>query len=44
MANSQDSRYFGFIPEKFIVGVLRGSPIRGQSDWKLRWNRLMKAL
>ena len=43
--NSQDSRYFGFIPEKFIVGVAtRIAYSRDKATGKLRWNRLMKAL
>ena len=45
VANSQDSRYFGFIPEKFIVGVAtRIAYSRDKATGKLRWNRLMKAL
>jgi signal peptidase I len=45
--NSQDSRYWGFVPEDHIVGkpILVWLSLDRDRDWfngKIRWNRLFK--
>ena len=43
--NSRDSRYFGLIPEEFIVGVApRVLFSRDRYREKIRWNRVLKRL
>lgn len=41
--NSNDSRYWGFVPEEFIVGVVtRITYSRDRKSDEFRWNRLLK--
>jgi len=43
--NSQDSRYFGLVPEAYIIG--RASLIITSKDintGKRRWNRMLKSI
>ena len=45
--NSQDSRYWGFVPEDHVVGKplvvwLSLDKDRGWFNGKIRWNRLFK--
>lgn len=41
--DSNDSRYWGFVPEEFIVGVVSHITYsQSRSSGKLQWNRLLK--
>ena len=41
--NSNDSRYWGFVPEEFIVGVVtRITYSRDRESGEFRWDRLLK--
>lgn len=43
--NSNDSRYWGFVPEEFIVGVVtRITYSRDRESGEFRWDRLLKSL
>ena len=43
--NSNDSRYWGFVPEEFIVGVVtRITYSRDKESGDLRWDRLLKGV
>ncbi len=43
MLNSNDSRYWGFVPEEFIVGVVtRITYSRDKESGEFRWDRLLK--
>lgn len=43
--NSRDSRYWGFVPEEFIIGVAtRIIFSKDRNTGEFRWNRLMKSL
>lgn len=47
--NSQDSRFWGFVPEDHVVGKavfiwLSLDPDFGLFDGKIRWNRLFKVV
>ena len=42
---SADSRYWGFVPEEFIVGVVtRITYSRDRESGEFRWDRLLKSL
>ena len=43
MLNSNDSRYWGFVPEEFIVWVVaRITYPRDRESGEFRWDRLLK--
>lgn len=43
--NSQDSRYWGLLPEKFIVGrVIAVWKSKDENTGKIRWNRILKRI
>lgn len=43
--DSNDSRYWGFVPEEFIIGVVsRVLYSKNKQSGKFRWNRLFKSL
>lgn len=45
MLNSNDSRYWGFVPEEFIVGVVtRITYSRDRESGEFRWDRLLKGV
>ena len=43
---SYDSRYFGFVPEEFVIGVSRRVLFNNQNGWKQKWKerRIFKRL
>lgn len=45
MANSKDSRYWGMLPEEYIVGkVTRIWYSKNKNTDKTRWERIMKRI
>lgn len=45
VSNSGDSRYWGFIPEEFIVGVATRIPYsKDRNTGRMRWDRLWKKI
>ena len=43
--DSNDSRYWGFVPEEFIVGVVtRITYSRDRESGEFRWDRLLKGV
>jgi signal peptidase I len=45
VSDSKDSRYWGFMPEEFIIGVAtRISYFRDRHTDKFRWDRLWKKI
>jgi signal peptidase I len=45
VSDSNDSRYWGFVPEEFIIGVAkRISYSRDRNTGKFRWNRLYRRI